>query len=304
MPKPQIDAALLAAGRAMNRAPAALGPGHIRVAAAEGSKDAEVFVYGDIGGWWDGIQADEFAKEIAALDAETITVRLNSPGGVVFDGVAIYNALAQHKAKIVATVDGIAASIASVILMAADEIKIVEGAHVMIHKPWSLAMGDAEAMRKEADILDKLEAGIIDIYEARTGADRKQLADWVAAETWFSAKEAVDAGFADEVMPAKKKEKKAHARSAMLPLFRHAPQDILPEDRHDGPAVRELERLLRDGEGLSNAQAKRVAAMASRAFPAASRDEEPHQPPPNPRDEGVQAAELNKLANFIRSLRS
>lgn len=302
MPKPLIDAALLAAGRAMNRAPAQLGPGHVRVAAEEGSKEAEVFVYGDIGGWWDGIQAQDFAKEIAGLDVETLNVRLNSPGGVVFDGVAIYNALAQHKAKVVATVEGIAASIASVILMAADEIRIVEGAHVMIHKPWSFTMGDAEAMRKEADILDKLEGGIIDIYEARTGADRKQLTDWVAAETWFSAKEAVDAGFADEMVPAKKKEKKAaHARSAMLPLFRHAPQDILPEDRNDGPAIREFERLLRDGEGLSNAQAKRVAALAARALPAGSRDEDQHQPPA-PRDEGVRAAELNKLANHIRSL--
>lgn len=306
MPKPLIPDALLSAGRAMNRAPVALGPGHVRVNATDASTEADVYVYGDIGGWWDGIQAEEFAKEIAALDVETLKVHLNSPGGVVFDGVAIYNALAQHKANVVATVEGIAASIASVILMAADEIQIVEGAHVMIHPPWSGVMGGAAVMRKEADILDKLEAGIIDIYEKRTGQDRQQLADWVAAETWFSAKEAQDAGFADTVVPAKAKETKArtpHARSAILPLFRNTPKDILPEAPNT-PAIREFERALREEEHLSHAQARRIGASA-RAFFAESRDETSHQPPPAPRDEGGQAAwvaALQRATNTLKTL--
>lgn len=306
MPKPLIDAALLAAGRAMNRAPAALGPGHARVAAADGGTEADVYIYGDIGGWWDGIQADAFAKEIDALGVETINVRLNSPGGVVFDGIAIYNALVRHKATVIVHIDGIAASIASVIAMAGDEVRIAEGAHVMIHKPWSIAVGDADAMRKEGEILDKLEAGILDIYEARTDQARDQLSKWLAAETWFGAQEAVDAGFADTVVPAKKKEKlkAAHARSAMLPLFRNAPRDLLPENADGGPAIREFERLLREGEGLSNAQAKRVAALAARALPASSRDGGKHQPTPALRDEGGQAADadLRRLAAHIRSL--
>lgn len=306
MRKPLIDASLVEAGRAMNRAPVALGPGHARVAAAEGGTQADVYIYGDIGGWWDGIQAEEFAKEIAGLDVETLVVHLNSPGGIVFDGVAIYNALAQHPAHVVSKVEGIAASIASVILMAADEIQIVEGAHVMIHPPWSFAMGGAAAMRKEADILDKLEAGIIDIYEARTGQDRTQLSDWVAVETWFSAKEAKDAGFADTIIPAKTKEKKdrsTHARSAILPMFRNAPKDILPE-ASNAPAIREFERALREGEGFSHAQARRVAVLA-RAFTAPPREEEAHQPPPAPRDEGGQAAQvaaLRRLTNTLQTL--
>ncbi len=305
MPKPLIDAALLAAGRAMNRAPMALGPGHVRVAATDAATEAEVYVYGDIGGWWDGIQAEEFAKEIGALDVDTINVRLNSPGGVVFDGVAIYQALARHKANIVIHIDGIAASIASVIAMAGDEIRIVEGANVMIHKPWSFAIGDAEAMRKEGEILDKLESGIIDIYAARTGQDRAELVKWVAAETWFSAAEAKDAGFADTVVPAKGKDKKtAHARSAMLPLFQHTPKDLLPSASSGAPAIREFERLLRDGEGFSHAQARRVAAMA-RAFTPEPRDEASHQPPPPPRDEDGQAATvaaLTRLTNTLKTL--
>ncbi|WP_376959665.1 head maturation protease, ClpP-related [Azospirillum sp. A26] len=306
MPKPLLDTALLMAGRAMNRAPVALGPGHVRVAATEADTTADVYVYGDIGGWWDGIQAEEFAKEIDALSVDTINVRLNSPGGVVFDGVAIYQALARHKANIVIHIDGIAASIASVIAMAGDEIRIAEGAHVMIHKPWSFAIGDAEVMRKEADILDQLESGIVDIYAARTGQERKALVDWVAAETWFGAQAAKDAGFADTVVPAKGKKdaKAAHARSAMLPLFQRTPKDLMPNAAEGGPAIREFERLLRDGEGFSNAQAKRVAAMA-RAFSAGHRDDDQHQPPPAPRDEDGQAAAvaaLTRAANTLRTL--
>ncbi|MBP2229656.1 ATP-dependent protease ClpP protease subunit [Azospirillum agricola] len=306
MPKPLIDAALLTAGRAMNRAPVALGPGHVRVAADEAASEAEVYIYGDIGGWWDGIQAEEFAKEIGALDVDTINVRLNSPGGVVFDGVAIYQALARHKANVVIHIDGIAASIASVIAMAGDEIRIVEGANVMIHKPWSFAIGDAVAMRKEGEILDKLESGIIDIYAARTGQERQALVDWVGAETWFSAAEAKDAGFADTVVPAKgkgKDKKAAHARSAMLPLFQRTPKDLLPEASSGAPAIREFERLLRDGEGFSHAQARRVAALA-RAFTPGHRDDDQHQPPPAPRDEDGQAADVAALARLTNTLKT
>jgi ATP-dependent protease ClpP protease subunit len=263
MAKKLIPQDLVSRLACMRAAPNALGPGHVRLAADEASDEAEIFVYGDIGGWWDGVDAQEFAKEVAGLDVNTINVRLKSPGGIVYDGVAIYNALAMHqKAKIVVHIDGIAASIASVIAMAGDEIRIGEGSHVMIHKPWSFTMGDAAAMRKEADILDKLEAGIIDIYAARTGKDRAQLEQWVADETWFRGQEAVDAGFADVLVPAKKKDKSAAlARSAVLPSFKRAPNDLLePGDAE--PDSRVLENLLRDVEGLSITQAKRVAVLA------------------------------------------
>lgn len=301
MPKPTIDPGLLSKAWAMNRAPLSLGPGVVRVAADEES--AEVYVYGDIGGRWDGIAADEFAKEVGGLTADTINVRLNSLGGVVCDGVAIYNALAHHSSKIVVHIDGIAASIASVIAMAGDEIRISEGAHVMVHKPWSLMVGDADAMRKEGDILDKLEAGIVDIYEPRTGATRADLEAWVAEETWFKGQEAIDAGFADVLVPARKKAKaSAHARSAILPMLRKAPKDLLPVIDRD-PAVRDLEALFREGEGLSWAQAKRFAANALRII-GSHRDDVGIQPEAL-RDEGgaaVAVAELERLAAHLRNL--
>jgi len=219
---------------------------------------ADVFIYGDIGGWMDGLSANDFAREVVALEVGNLNVRLNSGGGSVFEGQAIYNTLSQHKAKVTVTIDGVAASIASVIAMAGDEIRITEGSHIMIHKPWSMAMGDAESMRKEAEVLDSLESGIIDIYSARTGKDRKKLTEWVSAETWFKGQAAVDAGFADSVIPAKRREN--YARSNIFNSFLHTPVDIL-EELCNIPHVRELERVLRDVEGFSQTQAKRIIAL-------------------------------------------
>jgi len=219
---------------------------------------ADVFIYGDIGGWMDGLSANDFAREVVALDVGNLNVRLNSGGGSVFEGQAIYNTLSQHKARVTVTIDGVAASIASVIAMAGDEIRITEGSHIMVHKPWSMAMGDADSMRKEAEVLDSLESGIIDIYAARTGKNTKQLTDWVSAETWFKGQAAVDAGFADSVIPAKRREN--YARSNIFNSFLHTPVDILDE-LCNIPQVRELERVLRDVEGFSQTQAKRIIAL-------------------------------------------
>lgn len=279
----------------------ALKPGRVRVNADAGNGEAEVLIYGDIGGgWWDeGITAESITNEIAGIDADIINVRINSGGGLVFEGLAIYQAFARHDAKIIMHVDSIAASIASVILMAGDEIRISEGANVMIHKPWSGVWGDADAMRKEAEILDQLQAGLINIYEARTDAKRADLESWVNAETWFLGQQAVDAGFADVIVPAKKKKA---AASAMLNYFKNTPQNLRASA--GTPEVREFEAFLRDGEGLSNAQAKRIAA----AMPRVNRDDSP-EPPENPlRDGGdpadEQRAAASRIAQHIKNLTS
>jgi ATP-dependent Clp protease protease subunit len=280
---------------AMNRCPAKMGPGVLRLDADKQSDEADVFVYGDIGGWWGGVSAEEFAKEIAALDVKTMNVRLNSPGGLVFEGVAIYNALARHSAKVIVHVEGIAASIASVIAMAGDEIRIAEGSRFMIHDPWTIVMGSADDLRAEADVLEGLKSDLIDIYAARTEQTRNDLSDWMTVETWLSAREAVDKGFADSMTPAKKKEKKeAHARSAILRHFRNAPQDLVAVD-DEAPPIREFEAFLRDGEGLSQSQAKRIAA-AARVITVQRDDARLPQ-----RDDG---ASLAKLAAHISALKA
>lgn len=282
----------------------ALKPGHVRVNADTGAGEAEILIYGDIGyGWYDeGITGETISNQISDLDVETINVRINSGGGLVFEGLAIYQTLARHSANIIVHIDGIAASIASIIAMAGDEIRISEGANLMIHKPWSGVWGDAVALRKEADVLDQLEAGLINIYAARSGAKRADLEAWVGAETWFLGQQAVDAGLADVMVPAKKKKA---ASSALLNYFKNTPKNLLASA--STPEIREFEAFLRDGEGLSNAQAKRIAIQAARGL---DRDD-----PPNPqvkplRDVGGESADAarseiaNRLAQRINQLTS
>lgn len=317
MPKPLIDLAVPAGIK--NFTQRAMGPGQVRVAHNEATGVADAYIFGDIGGYMDGIGAEEFARDMAVIagDVETVNVWLNSPGGSVFEGVAIYNTLARLSAQVNIHIEGLAASIASVIAMSGDRIYISEASSVMVHKPWTIIAGDEDDLVKEAGVLRELQAALVDIYTARTGGKREEIESWVNAETWFRGQAAVAAGFADEMVPAKKKEKKAaltHARSAMLPLFKNAPSEILlPEDT---PDIRIFENLVREGLGLSHTQAKQVAAMA-RVLNTGLRDDarpqaaaaapatEPVAPPTAapaepPRDEA--GPEMAKLKAHILSL--
>jgi ATP-dependent protease ClpP protease subunit len=158
---------------------------------------AQVHIYAEIGAW--GITADAMCKELSALDAKAIDVRINSPGGDVFDGIAIHNALASHPATINVHVDGVAASIASVIAMAGDKVTMARGSQMMIHEGHTVAVGAAADMRKQADLLDTVSDTIARFYAERAGGT---VGDWrnrMRCETWYSAEEAVQAGLADEV---------------------------------------------------------------------------------------------------------
>lgn len=169
--------------------------------AADGERHAELEIYSEIGEsfWWESVSANEFVRDLNALDVDTISLRINSPGGSVFDGVAIYNALIRHKATITAYVDGFAASIASVIMLAADRIVMGDGALVMIHNPTTYAWGFAEDLREQADLLDKIRDEIVALYAKRTGSSVEDLATWMAATTWMGGVEAIERGFAHEL---------------------------------------------------------------------------------------------------------
>jgi ATP-dependent protease ClpP protease subunit len=169
---------------------------------ARGQKSAEVLIYDPIGADWlgNGVTAKGFRDDLAAMgDVEDITVRINSPGGEVFDGLSIYNTLKEHPAKVTVHVDGLAASIASVIAMAGDRIVMGEGAMFMVHSPWTVAMGNADNMRATADMLDKVEVGLVDAYVSRTGKTRDVVEAWMSGETWFTTREAIAAGLATEM---------------------------------------------------------------------------------------------------------
>lgn len=168
---------------------------------AAGSKSAEIFIYGDIGESWFGesVTAAEFVKEIAALEADEITVRINSYGGSVTDGIAIYNAILRHPAAVTVEIDGIAASIASLIAMAGDTVNIAENALLMVHAPWGGMHGNAAEMRQYADLLDKYADAMTSSYARKTGQDIDTIQALLkdGADHWYDAAEAVAFGFAD-----------------------------------------------------------------------------------------------------------
>lgn len=162
---------------------------------------AEVYIYDQIGENWfgEGVTAKSFVEEINALKVARIDLHLNSPGGSVFDGVAIHNALLRHPAAVTTYIDGLAASIASVIALAGDKVVMADNALFMIHNPWGMAYGDSTEMRKYADTLDKIRDTLVNTYAAKTGMGRDEIVAALNAETWYTAQEAQAAGFADEV---------------------------------------------------------------------------------------------------------
>ena len=177
----------------------------IKAVAPQGAatKAAEIYIYGNIGDRWneDGVIAADLVREIAALDADTITLRINSYGGSVTDGLAIYNALKRHRAQIDVQVDGVAISCASYIAMAGDTVTMAENAQMMIHAPWGYAVGNAAELRDQADLLDRYAGAMAHAYSSKSGMSTDDVMATLleGADHWYSADEAVAAGFADTV---------------------------------------------------------------------------------------------------------
>lgn len=166
--------------------------------AASTEDTTEVLIYEAIGGWF-GILAEDFVNQLNEIKSSKINVRINSPGGSVFDSIAIYNALVKHSAEITVYVDGLAASGASVIAMAGDDIVMMVGSQMMIHDAAGIAMGDAAIMREMADFLGKQSDNIATIYADKNGGDPAEIRQMMIQETWMNAPEAVDLGFADRI---------------------------------------------------------------------------------------------------------
>ncbi len=161
------------------------------------SDEADIYIYEEIGLW--GIGAKDFITELKEIKANKINLHVNSPGGSVFDGTAIYNALKNHKAEIITYIDGLAASMASVIALAGNTVNMAENALFMIHNPSGCACGDAEDMRKTAEILDKIKLTIIVPYENRYKGEDKTIETLMDEETWLTAAEAEELGFIDNI---------------------------------------------------------------------------------------------------------
>ncbi|QCG77668.1 capsid maturation protease [Mycobacterium phage FirstPlacePfu] len=195
---------------------------------------AQVDIYDEIDWYW-GVTAKNFRNELKALpdSVDTIELHINSPGGDVYEAIAIMNSLRQYKARVVTTVDGYAASSAGFIAVgASDELIIAENSELMAHLPWAFMVGDAHDMRKMADDLERIGRNIASIFAARAGGSVDEWIDVLTAETWWSAQEAVDAGIADKVLAAPKRDAKNAARNRFdLSVFNHAGRSQAPAPR-------------------------------------------------------------------------
>ncbi|MBW6281928.1 Clp protease ClpP [Pseudomonas aeruginosa] len=183
-------------------APKALDAWRPELRAASGDNpDSTITIYEPIGyEWWtgEGVTAKRIAGALRSIGNDIdVTVNINSPGGDVFEGLAIYNLLREHKGKVTVNIIGLAASAASFIAMAGDEIRIGRAAFLMIHNAWLIAMGNRNDLREIADWLEPFDMTLADIYAQRTGIDIDDIVKQMDAETWIGGREAVDKGWAD-----------------------------------------------------------------------------------------------------------
>lgn len=216
----------------------------------------EIRIYDVIG--WPFMSADEFARDLANINTDNIIVAINSPGGDIFDGSAIYNQLKEHSAHIITRIDGIAASMASIIAMAGDEVIATDNAYFMIHDPWSCLCGDERDFIKVADFLSRVSTTLAENYVRKTGKSLKDIRAMMQEETWFIGQEIVDEGFAD-TLKGDSEEPKARAS---LGLFDNVPGALKSQPRQfldEPPTAKEFERILRDS-GYTRKQATAIAA--------------------------------------------
>lgn len=164
--------------------------------------EATVYLYDAIGSWY-GLAAEQVVKDLAAIKAGVIHLRINSPGGDVFEARAIATAIQAHPATVIAHIDGIAASAASWIALAANEVEISKGAFLMIHNSYCLTIGDKAEHIEQARLLEKIDESILGDYEAKSGKTKDEIRAWMDAETWFTAEEALAAGLVDRVADGK-----------------------------------------------------------------------------------------------------
>lgn len=269
------------ATRARARARDETRPGYeIRNAAS--TDEAELLIYDEIDSWW-GVSAGDVIRALAGVTSPNLRVRVNSPGGSVFEGLAIANALRAHPSTVTVQVDGLAASIASVIAMAGDRLVMMPNSMLMIHEASGYCMGDATDMQQMADILGKISDNIAGAYAAKAGGSSEEWRGTMRAETWYLPEDAVAAGLADEAVDAKlaeptPDEPDMHARWDLAVYGYQGPK--APEKPKPGPppakakaeeAAAPIALTINIGDALGEqlAAAVRDAAQAPEPEPAA-----------------------------------
>lgn len=200
----------------------------------------DVYVYDEIGMF--GVTAKDFIDDVSTVPGlDVINLHINSPGGDVFAGTAIYNYLTRHKAKVNVYVDGMAASIASIIAMAGDKITMPENAFMFVHNPWTVTAGNADDLHKEAAALNKMQTALVGIYTSRTGLTSDEVQELLDAETWLTAEESVAKGFADEVESPVEM-----AAKFDMTLYKHIPVNVATQFAGDSQGVDDMIEKIKD----------------------------------------------------------
>ncbi len=226
-------------------------------------ENVEVMIFDEIGLW--GIRAEDFRREFdrSVANASSINVVVNSPGGDVFDGVAMYNTIARYRERTTVEVAGVAASIASIIALAGDRMVMDTGTFFMIHNPWAFALGTAGDLRQRADTLDAVRDEMIGIYQERSNLDRDAILEAMEAETWYNPDQAYQAGFAQEITTREDEQIAARSfdwrtygyRRVPQPLWEARRRNVVPKTERDleeslvalGYSKRQAERIVSDG---------------------------------------------------------
>jgi len=246
--------------------------------AAAPDADATISIFDVIGddGWTGGgVTANRISAALRSIGNKDITVRINSPGGDMFEGIAIYNLLRAHPAKVTVEVLGWAASAASIIAMAGDDIRMGLGSFMMVHNAWGLVIGNRHDMREAAELFDQFDAALADIYQARTGMKRADIEQLMDAETFMAAAQTVEYGFADVVDDAQ-----IHAET-------NASAQVRPEIR----AKRRIDAALAQ-QGISRTERRKMFCQIAGMHDAA--ETAMH-------DAGSHAAAIQRLIDTIRS---
>lgn len=198
----------------------------------QSGREADVYIFGDITSWeWfeSDVSSYTLARELFGLDVDTINVHINSYGGEVAEGLAIYNMLKNHPAKVKTIVDGFACSIASVIFMAGDERVMNNASMLMIHNAWTYTAGNAAELRKTADDLDAITQGSVNAYLEKINISEEDLKSMLDAETWILPEQALEMGFATSVISTEQTNKAAaSAHKALFSLLKNALQEAKP----------------------------------------------------------------------------
>ena len=233
-------------------------------------RQTEISIFDEIGYY--GVSAKQFIGDLKRVPADhEIVLKIHSPGGEVFDGNAIFNALKRHPGGVTVQIEGLAASMATVISLAGAPVKMAANGFYMIHNPWGVAMGDADEMRDQAALLEKIREGMIAAYASKSGQEPEQIAAWMDAETWFSAEEAQAAGFVDEVTDSLAIAASAN-KFSRLGKFRNAPSDLTARSVDMDPQLEAAAEI--DEEVVIEATEEQAAEeQAAEVTPSASLEE-------------------------------